>query len=453
MHAVLASAGVMVIFLSISLIFARLFNPLNRQPSYQWKRVANYSIAGILYGGYYMSRYAIAVANTVATREMIGATEATFGTLLMVGFWAYACFQVLNGAVTDYLDGKYSLIVGGIGCALVSAVNGLLFLMHKQTYGWLLTLNAINMCFNTFGSLGFVKVNNQWYEQRERGGFSGLFGVLISFGYWLALVVGGMMLRNSGVDSVFLLSSSVLLVACGLVWYYVSNSPTQEDDIRDVVPNGGSDSASNRKMRSPVNGSKDEEITITAKPVLIHKPRRVMAFGDMLPSVIQVAKSRNVQITCVCLFGVGWTREGFLSWFTSYLETVYDVPAGSPEYTAVATLISVGGMCGSLLGGWLSDRVFRSDRTRVAMLYLVMCLVLLLLLSFATSIVIAVCALGLLSVFLLGAISLLMGSVTVEVVEPHLAGTASGTLMMPCVLFVHSSMAQLTLHQCTFIDY
>jgi len=26
---------------------------------------------------------------------------------------------------------------------------------------------------------------------------------------------------------------------------------------------------------------------------------------------------------------VGWIREGFFSWFTSYLEEVYNIPVGS----------------------------------------------------------------------------------------------------------------------------
>jgi OPA family glycerol-3-phosphate transporter-like MFS transporter len=56
--------------------------------------------------------------------------------------------------------------------------------------GLLLTLMAvvwgINGYFQSFGALSIVKVNAQWFQVRERGTFSGIFGVLIRMGLLLA---------------------------------------------------------------------------------------------------------------------------------------------------------------------------------------------------------------------------------------------------------------------------
>lgn len=41
-----------------------------------------------------------------------------------------------------------------------------------------------------------LKINSGWFYKAERGVFSGVFGCMISFGYYLALVVGGLMLGN-----------------------------------------------------------------------------------------------------------------------------------------------------------------------------------------------------------------------------------------------------------------
>ncbi len=45
----------------------------------------------------------------------------------------------------------------------------------------------------------------------------------------------------------------------------------------------------------------------------------------------------------VCMMCVGWIREGLLSWFTSYLEEVFDVRVGASLHTICATGITLGG--------------------------------------------------------------------------------------------------------------
>ena len=59
-------------------------------------------------------------------------------------------------------------------------------------------LYAVNQYFQSFGALSVVKVNAPWFHVKERGVFGGVFGIMISSGYFLALTVGGWILVVDG---------------------------------------------------------------------------------------------------------------------------------------------------------------------------------------------------------------------------------------------------------------
>jgi sugar phosphate permease len=54
---------------------------------------------------------------------------------------------------------------------------------------WMSVLYGVNMYFQSFGAVAIVKVNASWFHVRERGGFSGIFGTMISSGIFLAYTV------------------------------------------------------------------------------------------------------------------------------------------------------------------------------------------------------------------------------------------------------------------------
>src|SRR5690606_31751621 len=50
------------------------------------------------------------------------------------------------------------------------------------------------MYFQSFGAVSIVKVNAHWFHVSERGGFSGIFGTMISSGIFLAFTVNAWLL-------------------------------------------------------------------------------------------------------------------------------------------------------------------------------------------------------------------------------------------------------------------
>eukprot|EP00300_Choanocystis_sp_HF-7_P015940 c19236_g1_i1.p1 GENE.c19236_g1_i1~~c19236_g1_i1.p1 ORF type:complete len:359 (-),score=66.11 c19236_g1_i1:218-1255(-) len=223
--ALVLSTFVVVLGLFGSCLLDISFNPTNKKRSFQIRRLLNWSACGVLYAGYYMSRYAIALVNNPTTRARLGTTPQGMGGLLMLGFWSYGGFQVVNGVLVDHLGGKASFLVGGVSCGMIALGTASLFAFNTQSFSALLILNTVGMACNTFGSLGVVKINRAWYSQRERGVFSGIFGFMIAFGYWMALVGGSQMLASLSVQGLYFLASGVLFGASLLVLLVVRDDP------------------------------------------------------------------------------------------------------------------------------------------------------------------------------------------------------------------------------------
>src|SRR5205085_6829514 len=108
----------------------------------------------------------------------------------------YALSVLFNGPLADRIGGRKAILVGALGALTVNLVIGLLFLngwTTKIIVGMSL-LYSVNMYFQSFGALSVVKVNAAWFHVRERGIFGGIFGIMISTGYFLAITVGGWIL-------------------------------------------------------------------------------------------------------------------------------------------------------------------------------------------------------------------------------------------------------------------
>src|SRR5258708_38206585 len=88
-------------------------------------------------------------------------------------------------------------------------------------------LYACNCYFQSFGALSVVKVNAPWFHVRERGFFGGVFGIMISLGYTLALTGGGFLLANFPYPIVFLVPAGALLVMAAIDYFVVHDTPGQ----------------------------------------------------------------------------------------------------------------------------------------------------------------------------------------------------------------------------------
>ena len=240
---------------------------------------------------------------------------------------------------------------------------------------------------------------------------------MISTGYWAALGLGGWVFANGGPAASYWVPAIALAAALPLV-ATIADTPA---DVRCVS-----------LVEAPPQRMAELEDASSASLVSGSSAARL----PFRSAVRKLLAEPKIRATMLSLFGTGWVREGFLSWFGSYFQAVAGIEVGSTAHSAAAMAITLGGMVGALALGFLSDRCCRSSRPPVVLGSAVCQLVILALFPLAvrgssgpeSAATAAVVLCGLLSVPLFGALTLLMAAASVELAEPALSGTASGLL-------------------------
>src|SRR5579863_2924493 len=166
-------------------------------PQYRRRRFMNWFPLGVTYAAFYMGRYNLNVAST-EFMSRFHMTKGQFGMIATAGFWTYALSVIFNGPMADRIGGRKTILMAAVGSAVVNGIVGVMFLngwATKVLIGMSL-LYSLNQYFQSFGALSIVKANSPWFHVRERGVFGGVFGVMISAGYFLAMTVGGWILAT-----------------------------------------------------------------------------------------------------------------------------------------------------------------------------------------------------------------------------------------------------------------
>lgn len=169
--------------------------------SFRLRRGLNWFPMGVTYAFLYMGRYNLTVAKTELDKLNL-MTKEDFGIIFAVGTLVYAIAFLVNGPLIDRIGGRLGILIAAAGAAGANAAMAFyltdvlsdpdpaqrpLRLVFSILYG-------ANMYFQSFGAVSIVKVNAHWFHVRERGGFSGIFGTMISSGVFLAFTVNGWLL-------------------------------------------------------------------------------------------------------------------------------------------------------------------------------------------------------------------------------------------------------------------
>jgi MFS transporter, OPA family, glycerol-3-phosphate transporter len=377
--------------------------------SFRLRRFANWFPLGLTYATLTMGRYDFNVYGSHA-RELHGLTDVEVGIIATAGFWVYAASLLVNGPLTERIGGRRALLVGVAGSSALNLAIAL-FLRGPAAAGHVVLglslLYGANMYFQSFGAVAVVKVNSAWFHWRERGVFGGVFGSMISLGYYLALGVGGLVYAHLPFWAVFLVPSLVLGVMLAVDVVLVRDRPAlaglADFDTGDgprVV--SGRDARDGRETRTP--GVRQAIVRVLFHPVL-----RLLACAELCTGVV---------------------RQGLLLYFGRFLAQVHGVTEkATPVRYQVASLgIAVGGMCGALLCGVLSDKVFGSRRAPVALLFYAGQVVALVALGWVSSSYVAVGLVGFACVWIFGVHGILSGAASMDFGGRSAAATAAGLL-------------------------
>ena len=309
-------------------------------PGFRPRRGLNWAFIGLLYTSFYMCRYNLPLASSAISGEF-GFSKAQIGSIITTALLAYACGQIVNGLLADQLGGKRAMLIGAAGTIVMNVVFGI-----ASFWGllWLFVLiRGIDGYMQAFGAPGMVKINTAWFRHTERGSFAGIFGFMINLGRFGIFKLGPALLAGFtflGLIRIpplhwrwlFWVPAGIALVIGTCMALIVKDTP-EEANFPPVNP--------------------EEE---TAGQVQVK-----------ILDVFKIIVTNPVIWIVACAYAcTGSVRQSLDQWFPRFLHEVHHVDYQSAQFQLVAFSIPFVASVGSLISGFISDKVFSGRRAPVA---------------------------------------------------------------------------------------
>jgi OPA family glycerol-3-phosphate transporter-like MFS transporter len=328
-------------------------NPLNHARWFMMRRFINWFPLGLTYAFLCMGRYNLIVAKGALGSLM---SKSDLGIIFGVGTWVYASSFLVNGPLIDKkLGGKRGMIISAVGVSLSNIALGVLtwLIIAKHLKINLVAsfslLYAINMYFQSFGSMSIIKVKAYWFHVRERGVFGAIFGALISIGVYFAFDWGGSIIAMTKANStgilhdifvsaanpsdatwsIFYVPAIILIFWAAIDVWLIKDTPEQCG-----FPHLDTCDASSGQMHVE------------------------FSVADLLKKIF--ASRLMLMIACIELTA-GVFRYSMTQWYSIFAG---DVPQSGAEYFSHhwGWFTCVFGIVGGFAGGLISDKMFQSRR-------------------------------------------------------------------------------------------
>ena len=307
---------------------------------FRQRRGLNWAFIGLLYTSFYMCRYNLPLASGAIGSEF-GFSKAQFGTIITTALLAYACGQIINGLLADRLGGKRAMLIGAAGTIIMNIVFGI-----ASFWGllWLfVVIRGIDGYLQAFGSPGMVKINAAWFRPTERGGFAGIFGFMINLGRFGIFKLGPALLAGFtflGLLQIpplhwrwlFWIPAGIALVI-GICMALIVKDTPEEANFPPVNP--GEETGGHVQVK-----------VFDAFKIIVSNP------------VVWIVASAYA---CT-----GAVRQGIDQWFPLFMQEVHHVDYKSGQFQLLAGSIPFVASAGSLISGFISDKVFKGRRAPVA---------------------------------------------------------------------------------------
>jgi len=306
--------------------------PTEQLQSY-WRRRILISL-WISYAMFYVGRVNFSPAIPLLQDEY-GFTKTALGGVTTALFFAYGVGQFVNGQLGDKFGGRIMIATGLILSAIFNLLFGFSSILTAMIAIW-----ALNGYVQSMGWSPSVKTVANWFPRGVRGRISAILGSSYQIGAAVSLVLAGLMAEYLGLRWVFWLPSIILIIA-GIHWYVRGrNAP-------EVVGLPSLEEEEQGLERDEACSDHHLGFAHTLRTVLTSRPIWMVAFG---------------------LFFLNVVRYGFMDWAPSYLV---EEEAASISIAGIKTgLIPFAGVAGTLLAGWLSDKVFNQRRAPAAAIML-----------------------------------------------------------------------------------
>ena len=311
-------------------------------PTYKSLRRKTFWGVTAAYSLYYVCRMSISVFKQPLIDEGI----LSAGELGLVGsafLFVYAIGKFLNGLIADYCNIRRFMATGLFVSSLVNLLMAALGFCHSIIPSVVIFLGfailwGANGLVQSMGSAPGVISLSRWFPLSKRGSYYSLFSTSPDIGKFFSYIVLGAV-GVLGWQFGFLVAALAGVVGATLILLFVSDTPES-------------------KGLPSVQELTGESLTKTDKKPTKELQKMVL----MHPGVWVIALSSAFLYI---------TKNAVDSWGVLFLQEARGLSLGqASQALAYSVAFSI---VGTLLAGWLSDRVFHGDRIKPALISGLMC--------------------------------------------------------------------------------
>ncbi|MES3017101.1 MAG: glycerol-3-phosphate transporter [Bacteroidota bacterium] len=320
--------------------------PIERQdPEYKKLRLQVFLGIFIGYAGYYLVRKNFSLVMPDLIDQ--GYTKSQLGIALSGVSIAYGLSKFLMGNVSDRSNARNFLTIGLVLSACTMIFMGLVP-FATSSIAMMFILLFVNGWFQGMGWPASGRVMVHWFSTKERGTKMSIWNV--------AHNVGGGLIGPVAIIAIAVFSDwESKLYFPGMVALFVALIAYLM--IRDTPQSSGLPPIEEYKNDYPVNYSAKHEQELSAREIFFN-----YVFNNRMLWYIAIA---NAFVYLV--------RYGILDWSPTYLEEAKGFSVKETGWAYFA--YEYAGIPGTLLCGWISDKVFKGRRAPATVIYMVLVLI------------------------------------------------------------------------------
>ncbi len=307
-----------------------------------YKSLRNKTFWGVTvaYSLYYVCRLSLSVVK----QPLIDEGVLSAGQLGLVGsalFFVYAVGKFVNGFIADYCNVRRFMATGLFISAIVNLLMGVLGLFHG-TAGFMTTLIfvsfamlwGVNGWMQSMGSPPGVISLSRWFPRSKRGTYYSIFSATPYIGEFISYNILALVVSWLGWQSGFIVAALAGVIGAVMILVFVSDTPES-------------------KGLPSIQEISGEELTKEDK----------MPTRDLQKMVF---RHPGIWIIALSSAFIYITKYAIAGWGVLFLQKSRGFDLA--EASQIIAFSAVFGILGTVLAGWLSDKVFKGDRVKPAVL-------------------------------------------------------------------------------------
>lgn len=311
-----------------------------RNKTYERWRWQIFGVTWLAYAGYYLTRKSFSVAkNELKRADVLGLTKGEMAWIEGANSVAYALGQFLFGSLGDKFGPRKIILIG-----MLASVTTAIAMGYANSVLAMGVLFGIQGLCQSSGWAPLAKNVSEFFTQRERGTIMGFWCTNYAIGGFIASTLAGVAAQKFGWRFAFFVPAGGLLIIWVLFLLFQRNRP---EDVG---------------LPSIEQYHAEPEAVLDASETPAEEPE------GSWKVVGEVLRNRMVWLLAAVYFLIKPTRYLIFAWSPLYINEL--LGTGTASSGLLGSMFDLAGPAGTLAGGVISDRLFKSKRMPICVIAL-----------------------------------------------------------------------------------